>query len=61
MQSTTMKHRTVTALFHNRADANRAIEELVGAGYRAPLSGSRQRRMYLRPTKQERHHTMNPR
>ena len=32
MQSTTMKHRTVTALFHNRADANRAIEELVGAG-----------------------------
>jgi len=27
-----MNHRTVTALFHNRADANRAIEELVGAG-----------------------------
>src|SRR3954454_9082962 len=32
MQSTTMNHRTVTALFHNRADANRAIEELGGAG-----------------------------
>jgi len=32
MESTTINHRTVTALFHNREDANRAIEELVRAG-----------------------------
>src|SRR3954447_2218946 len=32
MQSTTMNHRTVTALFHNRENANLAIEELVRAG-----------------------------